>query len=100
MIKYKRQITQKYEEVELIGKVNYQNTSVCVEIDGITMNDAELVGMELVNAMACQQYVIERGATVALWLEEFDYGRYDETSFESLLVEICEEFSIKLQLYN
>ena len=100
MIKYKRQITQKYEEVELFGRVEYRDTSVCVEIDGIIVKDAELIGVALVNAMACQQYVIERGSTIALWLEEFDYGIYDERTFENLLIEVCEEMSIKLELYN
>ena len=100
MRKYKRQLNSKYEEIELIGKVVYHDTSVCVSIDGIVSKDAQLIGVALMNAMVCQQCVVEKGTVVEIWLEDFDYGRYDNDTFEELLIEVCKEFSINLNLYN
>lgn len=87
---------KKFETKTVTTNVRYYDPSVCLVFNELTIKQSKDIGIVLQNQMVCEKVAVEWNGLCELWLEGFDFGLWDDKSFEDLLIEVCKELGYNI----
>lgn len=94
-IKYRGNKNRKFTEKETEMRILHYDDSICIMFSNMPRIAAREIGLDLIAAMICREFTLDRDGDTMLYLHDVDYGVLngfgEGDGLPSLVKELCED---------